>query len=112
MLFIRNEVFFWESQHLDTYLARERLAIQARTYILDFLYCHPIILPSLTVQVSAASFGHAAPNLPFTVDARIVAGLGAIALLVLAIKKILDTPSRAYNPDDPNVGASYDDWEQ
>lgn len=43
---------------------------------------------------------------------RFTAALAAIALLVWAIKKILDTPSRAYDPDNPNVGASYDDWEQ
>lgn len=33
-------------------------------------------------------------------------------MLILVIKKVLDTPSRTYDPNNPNVGASYDAWEK
>lgn len=42
----------------------------------------------------------------------VLAVVAGFALLVLAIKKLLDTPSRKYDPDNPNVGESYDTWEQ
>lgn len=63
-------------------------------------------------QTLNAASSLAPARLPFVLDARIAGALGLVALLIWAIKKVLDTPSRAYNPDDPNVGASYDDWEQ
>lgn len=41
----------------------------------------------------------------------VVLGLVAVVVLALAwIKKILDTPSRKYTPENPNVGAEYDAW--
>lgn len=39
--------------------------------------------------------------------------LGILAVLALAIawiRKVLDTPSRKYNYEQPNVGAEYDAW--
>eukprot|EP00884_Botryococcus_braunii_P012860 jgi/Botrbrau1/21575/Bobra.174_2s0070.2 len=43
----------------------------------------------------------------------VVLGLIAIVVVALAwIKSILDTPSRKYTPEDPNVGAEYDAWTQ
>lgn len=34
----------------------------------------------------------------------------SVALIAYIIKKILDTPSRTYNPNDVNVGKEYDAW--
>ena len=47
-----------------------------------------------------------------SVTPRILAVVAAIAVLIAVIKKILDTPSRTYDPNNPNVGQSYDTWEQ
>ena len=58
-----------------------------------------------TVRVAAASF-------PVPVSPQVIGIFAAVALLVLAIKKVLDTPSRTYDPENPNVGESYDDWER
>ena len=46
------------------------------------------------------------------VDVRLMALAGGLVLLFLAVKKLLDTPSRTYNPDAPNVGDEYDNWTQ
>ena len=46
------------------------------------------------------------------VDVRLMAVAGGLVLLFLAVKKLLDTPSRTYNPDAPNVGDEYDNWTQ
>ncbi|CAL8466623.1 g6159 [Coccomyxa elongata] len=43
-------------------------------------------------------------------DPRLLAILGGVAVFVLAIKKIFDTPSRTYDPNNPNVGDEYDSW--
>lgn len=45
-----------------------------------------------------------------SIDARVVALVGGIVALFLAIKKVFDTPSRTYDPDNPNVGDEYDSW--
>lgn len=34
----------------------------------------------------------------------------AAALLIAALKRLLDTPARTYTADEPNVGQAYDDW--
>ena len=34
----------------------------------------------------------------------------AVLLLAFVVKKTLDTPSRTYDPDNPNVGHEYDVW--
>ncbi len=49
---------------------------------------------------------------PLSVDPRLLALAAGLVLLALAVKKLLDTPSRAYNPDAPNVGDEYDSWTQ
>lgn len=36
--------------------------------------------------------------------------LAVLALVILWIRKALDTPSRKYNYEQPNVGAEYDAW--
>ena len=46
------------------------------------------------------------------VDPRLLALVGGLVLLASAVKKLLDTPSRTYNPDAPNVGDEYDNWTQ
>lgn len=51
-------------------------------------------------------------SLPLGVDPRLLALVGGLVLLAAAVKKLLDTPSRAYNPDAPNVGDEYDNWTQ
>ena len=43
------------------------------------------------------------------VSPKLLAVLASLAILVLIIKKVLDTPSRAYNE---NVGDEYDAWTQ
>ena len=50
--------------------------------------------------------------LPLGVDPRLLALVGGLVLLAAAVKKLLDTPSRTYNPDAPNVGDEYDNWTQ
>ena len=45
-------------------------------------------------------------------DPRIMVTIGAIMVIVLALKKVFDTPSRTYDPDNPNVGEEYDSWTQ
>ena len=47
-----------------------------------------------------------------TIDPRILAVFGTVVVLVLALKKLFDTPSRKYDPDNPNVGDEYDAWTQ
>jgi len=49
---------------------------------------------------------------PLSVDPRLLALAAGLVLLALAVKRLLDTPSRAYNPDAPNVGDEYDSWTQ
>lgn len=50
-------------------------------------------------------------SIPSTsVDPRLLAILAGIAVFVLAVKKIFDTPSRTYDPSNPNVGDEYDSW--
>lgn len=51
--------------------------------------------------ISAASF-----------DPRLMATIGAVLVIVIALKKVFDTPSRTYDPDNPNVGDEYDSWTQ
>jgi hypothetical protein len=45
-------------------------------------------------------------------DPRIMVTIGAVLVIVMALKKVFDTPSRTYNPDNPNVGDEYDSWTQ
>lgn len=50
-------------------------------------------------------------SIPSTsVDPRLLAILAGIAVFVLAVKKVFDTPSRTYDPSNPNVGDEYDSW--
>ena len=51
-------------------------------------------------------------SLPLGVDLRLLALVGGLLLLAAAVKQLLDTPSRTYNPDAPNVGDEYDNWTQ
>ena len=48
--------------------------------------------------------------MPF--DPRIMVTIGAVLVIVMALKKVFDTPSRTYDPDKPNVGEEYDSWTQ
>lgn len=41
--------------------------------------------------------------------AGVAAVVGAV-VVALAVKKVLDTPSRKYDPANPNVGSEYDAW--
>ena len=43
-------------------------------------------------------------------DPRLLALLGGLVVVVLAVKKVFDTPSRTYDPSNPNVGDEYDSW--
>lgn len=43
---------------------------------------------------------------------RLLAVIAGIGVLIAILKKILDTPSRTYDPNNPNVAQSYDTWEQ
>ena len=52
---------------------------------------------------------HAAAFAGVAVSPKLLAVLASLAILVLIIKKVLDTPSRAYNE---NVGDEYDAWTQ
>jgi hypothetical protein len=45
-------------------------------------------------------------------DPRIMVTIGAVLVVVMALKKLFDTPSRTYDPDNPNVGDEYDSWTQ
>ena len=36
--------------------------------------------------------------------------IGAVVVVVVALKKVFDTPSRTYDPQNPNVGDEYDSW--
>ena len=50
---------------------------------------------------------------PATLPPALVPGLAAAAALAtvaLLIKRVFDTPSRPYDPANPNVGAEYDAW--
>ena len=67
---------------------------------------------------ACASAGAAAPyqlaqisaptNIPL--DPRAMLAIGAVLVMVMALKKIFDTPSRTYDPQNPNVGDEYDSW--
>lgn len=52
---------------------------------------------------------HAAAFAGVAVSPKVLAVLAGLAILVLIIKKVLDTPSRTYNE---NVGDEYDCWTQ
>ena len=54
-------------------------------------------------QISASS-------MPF--DPRIMVTIGAVLVIVMELKKVFETPSRTYDPDNPNVGEEYDSWTQ
>ena len=43
-------------------------------------------------------------------DPRLLALLGGLVVVLLAVKKVFDTPSRTYDPSNPNVGDEYDSW--
>ena len=43
-------------------------------------------------------------------DPRLLALLGGLVVVVLAVKRVFDTPSRTYDPSNPNVGDEYDSW--
>ncbi|CAL5227341.1 g10286 [Coccomyxa viridis] len=45
-------------------------------------------------------------------DPRLMVSIGAVLVIVVALKKVFDTPSRTYDPDNPNVGEEYDSWTQ
>lgn len=45
-------------------------------------------------------------------DPRVMITIGAVLVIVIALKKVFDTPSRTYDPDNPNVGEEYDSWTQ
>ena len=45
-------------------------------------------------------------------DPRIMVAIGTVLVIVMALKKVFDTPSRTYDPDNPNVGEEYDSWTQ
>ena len=47
-------------------------------------------------------------TLPF--DPRAMLAIGAVLVILMALKKIFDTPSRTYDPQNPNVGDEYDSW--
>ena len=53
-------------------------------------------------QISAPS------TLPF--DPRTMLAIGAVLVILMALKKVFDTPSRTYDPQNPNVGDEYDSW--
>ncbi|CAK0756391.1 hypothetical protein CVIRNUC_002451 [Coccomyxa viridis] len=53
-------------------------------------------------QISAPS------TLPF--DPRTMIAIGAVIVILMALKKVFDTPSRTYDPQNPNVGDEYDSW--
>eukprot|EP00668_Euglena_longa_P001476 GGOE01001753.1.p1 GENE.GGOE01001753.1~~GGOE01001753.1.p1 ORF type:complete len:480 (+),score=119.09 GGOE01001753.1:38-1441(+) len=60
--------------------------------------------------------GNALPNLAALVESPAcgpgawLALAGMLGVLFLALKKLFDTPSRKYNPNDVNVGREYDAW--
>ena len=56
-------------------------------------------LASLTMPSGAAAF-----------DPRVMVTIASILVVVLAIKRVFDTPSRTYDPANPNVGDEYDSW--
>ncbi len=50
---------------------------------------------------------------PATLPPALIPGLAAALALTTAallVKRVFDTPSRPYDPDNPNVGAEYDAW--
>lgn len=44
------------------------------------------------------------------VDPVVLGAIAGAVLVVLGLKKIFDTPSRTYDPENPNVGHEYDAW--
>lgn len=67
----------------------------------------------LQVVCSSAQVAEVAVvQLPQQLPPTVLLALAGIAIIALAIKKLLDTPSRKYDPNNPNVGQSYDTWEQ
>jgi hypothetical protein len=61
---------------------------------------------------AAASYYLASLTLPSgaSFDPRVMVTIASVLVVVLAIKKVFDTPSRTYDPANPNVGDEYDSW--
>ena len=70
-------------------------------------------IPKLRLCSQVSQAVHIGPlQLSSAQSTRALAIIAAIGLLIAVIKRILDTPSRTYDPKNPNVGQSYDTWEQ
>ena len=67
----------------------------------------PTALPAALTAAMDAVRSCVSPLLASPAGAAAVVGAVVIAL---AIKKVLDTPSRTYDPANPNVGSEYDAW--
>lgn len=80
-------------------------AVSRQFVVAGIVTCVQAVRQPFTLELASA---HIASGL----TPAILAVVAGFLLLVLAVKKILDTPSRKYDPDNPNVGESYDAWEQ
>ena len=61
----------------------------------------------LAVNSSYGSIATITPKANFPIPLSVLAAIAGVALLVIAIKRVFDTPSRAYKE---NVGQEYDSW--
>ena len=69
-------------------------------------------LQAYASATAAASYQLAQISAPSTLsfDPRAMFAIGAVLVILMALKKLFDTPSRTYNPQNPNVGDEYDSW--
>ena len=80
---------------------------------------HPVFISMLHMQTCASAGAAASYQVAqisatsaASFDPRLMATIGAVLVIFIALKKVFDTPSRTYDPDNPNVGEEYDSWTQ
>ena len=76
---------------------------------------HPTPQPPAALPVALAAAAESAkavlaPLLAAPAALQAAAAAGVVLALAAIVKRILDTPSRTYDPSNPNVGTEYDAW--
>eukprot|EP00884_Botryococcus_braunii_P011258 jgi/Botrbrau1/20132/Bobra.0173s0034.1 len=120
-----NRYVFTMEEHRTRHIAKLHNGRETSVLGLPLLHSIRHRVPCPTRRGVKVEAGFTLPSLPaansFSPSAVLSAlkewinpvAVGVLAVLVLAfawIKKILDTPSRKYNYDNPNVGDEYDAW--
>ncbi|KAK9790958.1 hypothetical protein WJX73_001928 [Symbiochloris irregularis] len=70
-------------------------------------HCNQLTRPARRRQVCAHASALQQLSSP---SPQLLGVVVALAALAIAVKRVLDRPSRTYDADDPNVGRAYDDW--